>query len=215
MKRFKGICAVLIVLLISGRTLGGFTAEIGDAGDLLGTAQVTSGSGVLDTIYGTMTDGLDVDMYQIYIFDPGNFSAYASGPSGPDSQLFLFDQSGMGVEANDDASGVNLNAYLTAGNPYSPTTPGLYYIAISQYDIDPYSAGGLIFPTFPFTEVYGPTGPGGGSPVIAWSGTAWGTGREYQIEMEGASYAAPAPGAIVLAGLGISCVSWLRRRRTL
>ncbi len=215
MKRLKAICTVLIVMLVGGRALGGFTAEIGDAGDLLGTAQVTSGSGVLDTIYGTMADGSDVDMYQIYIFDPANFAAYASGPSGPDSQLFLFDQSGMGVEANDDATNLNLNAYLPAGNAYSPTTPGIYYIAISQYDIDPYSASGLIFPTYPFAEVYGPTGPGGGSPVIAWSGAVWGSGLEYQIEMTGASYAVPAPGAIVLAGLGISCVSWLRRRRKL
>jgi len=215
MKRFKAICTVLIVALVSGTTLGDITIESGDAGDLPGTAQVTAGSGLLDTIYGTI-NGADVDMYQIYIYDPASFSAYASGPTGPDSQLFLFDQSGMGIEANDDVSSLNLNAYLTAGNTYSPTTPGLYYIAISQYDIDPYSASGLIFPSFPYDGLYGPTEPGGGSPVTTWSGGfALGTDVEYQIEMVGASYAVPAPGAFVLGALGISCVSWLRRRRTL
>lgn len=209
MKKLISIFCVLTVAIAGGNVLGGWT-EVGDAGDLPGISQVVAGSGPLDTIFGVMNDQ-DVDMYQIYISDPTGFSAYAIGI---DPQLFLFDQSGMGVYANDDGGISGLNAFLPAGDTYSPTTPGKYYLAISAFNLDPYSASGLIFPSSPFGQVYGPTGPGGGNPVSYWSGTAY-SGGEYTIELTGASYVIPAPGAILLGGIGVGFVSWLRRRRTL
>ena len=210
MKKLISFCCILTVAIAGSNALGGWT-EVGDAGDLPGTAQVVTGGGPLDTIFGVMNNP-DADMYQIYISNPAGFSAYAIGN---DTQLFLFDQSGMGVYANDDGGISGFNAFLPAGDPSSPTTPGIYYLAVSQFNLDPYSAGGLIFPSSPFGQVFGPTGPGGGSPVSYWSG---GTGSQesgYQIELTGASYVIPAPGAILLGSIGLGLVNWLRRRRTL
>jgi hypothetical protein len=208
MKKLISVCCILTVAIAGSNALGGWT-EVGDAGDLPGTAQIVSGSGPLDTIFGVMN--FDADMYQIYISDPAGFSAYAIGV---DPQLFLFDQSGMGVYANDDGGISGLNAFLPAGNIYSPTTPGKYYLAISNFNLDAYSASGLIFPSSPFNQVFGPTGPGGGNPVSYWAGGT-GVGGEYTIELTGASYVIPAPGAILLGSIGLGLVNWLRRRRTL
>jgi hypothetical protein len=119
----------------------------------------------------------------------------------------------MGVYANDD-DGISLNSLLPAGNISSPTTPGKYYLAISRYNLDAYSASGLIFPSSPFNQVFGPSGPGGGNPVSYWSGSTFG-GGEYWIGLTGASYVIPAPGAILLGSIGLGLVNWLRRRRTL
>jgi hypothetical protein len=209
MKKLMAIFCILTVAIAGSNALGGWI-EIADAGDLPGTAQVVTGSGPLDTISGVMNNP-DVDMYQIYISNPAAFSAYASAS---DPQLFLFDQAGMGVYANDD-DGMTFNAFLPVGDPSSPTTPGIYYLAVSEWDLDPYSAGGLIFPSFPFNQVHGPTGLGGLNPVSSWSGFTGGQVSGYLIELTGASYVIPAPGAILLGSIGVGLVSWLRRRRTL
>jgi hypothetical protein len=205
MKKLIAICCILTVAIAGSNALGAWT-EVGDAGDLPGTAQVVTGSGTLDTIFGVMNDP-DVDMYQIYVSDPAGFSAYATGF---DPQLFLFDQSGLGVYGDDDSGG-GLNALLPAGNTYSPTTPGIYYLAISEFNLDPFSAGGAIFSGYPAAT---PTGPGSGSPVSSWSGGTWHVGGDYTIELTGAKYI-PAPGAILLGSIGVGLVGWLRRRRTL
>jgi hypothetical protein len=204
MNKFIMMCAMASFVACSATALGGWT-EIGDAGDLPGTAQVIAGDGPLLSITGTMNDP-DVDMYQICISDPAGFSAYATGW---DPQLFLFEQSGLGVYGDDD-SGSGLDALLPAGDIYSPTTPGTYYLAISEFNLDPFNVGGAIFSGYPAAT---PTGPGSGNPVSYWSGDTWGVGGDYVIELTGASYI-PAPGAILLGSIGVGLVSWLRRRRT-
>src|SRR5262245_62140467 len=81
-------------------------AEIGDAGDLPGTAQIAVGSNPLTQITGSL--GLmDGDLYRIHISSPSTFSATTVGAGGTliDSQLFLFDSAGMGIYANDDQIG--------------------------------------------------------------------------------------------------------------
>jgi hypothetical protein len=203
----KQISIIGVLLAVLGSPAFANWTEIGDAGDLPGTAQVVIGGGPLLSITGTMNDP-DVDMYQIYISDPVAFSAYATGF---DPQLFLFDQAGMGVYGDDDSGG-GFNALLPAGDLYSPTTPGIYYLAISEWNLDPFSAGGAIFFGFPAAT---PTGPGSGSPVSYWSGGTWGEGGEYRIDLTGAQNVIPAPGAILLGSIGVGCVNWLRRRRTL
>jgi len=211
MKKLIMICVVCALILASSEALGNWT-EIGDAGELPGTAQVVYGAGPLPTITGAYGAGAEgADMFQIKIVDPAGFSARSVAAG--DTQLYLFDAADMGVYANDDIP-ASLNSFLPPGDTYSPTTPGLYYLAITGAPRDPVSAGGLrIFPDQPWTAVHGPTGPGGGSPLSSWIGST-GAASEYIIELTGAAHI-PAPGAILLGGIGVCLVSWLRRRRTL
>ena len=55
--------------------------------------------------------------------------------------------------------------------------------------------------------------PGGG--MIAWSGSYYGMVHYGVTIMEPTGGYIPAPGAIVLGGIGVALVGWLRRRRAL
>jgi hypothetical protein len=188
--------------------------EIGDAGHLLGTAQSTNGAGSLTSIAGTLSSGTDVDLFRIYISSPAAFSASTIGGASFDTQLFLFNAGGFGVYANDDS--VGLLSRLPAGHANSPTSTGLYYLGISQYNRDPFSSGGLIFPSSPFTGVFGPTGPGGALPLNSWSGSS-GSGGGYTITLTGASFShtasLPAPASCLLLGSCLAGLAAWRRRK--
>jgi hypothetical protein len=189
--------------------------EDGDAGDLLGTAQSVSGGGALTAINGAIAAS-DADLYLISVLGGGVFSATTVGTVGTlsDTQLYLFDAGGMGVEGNDDFSGSIVRSALPAGG-LSPATAGLYYLAISTYNRDPVSGGLRIFPdTFP--GVYGPTGPGGGSPLSGWVNTTSAAGT-YRIELTGATFVTTAgvPEAsctLSLLGLAVFGLGVLRRK---
>jgi len=120
-------------------------AEVGDAGDLPGTAQLTVGTNPLTAITGAIGTSTDADMYRIHISNPAAFSATTVGTVGTlgDTQLFLFDLAGMGVYANDD--NVGTRSTLPAGNINGPTTVGDYFIVITSWDTDPTSVGGADF----------------------------------------------------------------------
>ncbi len=180
--------------------------EAGDAGFRLPTAQLTSGPGTLDTINGTMGNGSDVDLYQIYITEPSLFSATTSGGDSSndnefDAVLALFDAEGFGVYFNDDRAPGDGNAGLPSANPLGPQAPGFYYIAIFDDRSGALSGtassfNDLIFPfvSAPFTAVVGPTGPGGNAPLTNWAvdpelGAKPFSGAGYQIFMTGARFA--------------------------
>ncbi len=184
--------------------------EIGDAGSLPGTAQITIGGGPLTIISGNIFSSSDEDMYLINISNPAAFSATTVGTGGTafDTQLFLFDSTGLGVYTNDDA--VGLRSTLPAAHALGPALPGQYYLAISTFDNDPVSGAGLIFPnTFP--GVFGPTGPGGAAPITGWAGA--GSTGTYNIHLTGANFGVPVPGTVLLVATGLLGVGTLRRRR--
>ena len=119
------------------------------------------------------------------------------GSAGFDSQLWLFRidaGDGLGLLANDELADGSLSSRIvtpaTDGSGAAILVPGDYLLAITAYDNDPTSAGGLIFdvPAGSRTEVSGPDGPGGGDPHTGWTGTdslAPGV-YPYDIVLEGA-----------------------------
>ncbi|MBI3782567.1 MAG: hypothetical protein HY270_04115, partial [Deltaproteobacteria bacterium] len=180
-------------LLVASRVNAATWAETGDAGDLLASAQATMGCGSLTSIAGTK-EASGADLFQISITDPAAFSASTAGmATNSDTQLFLFDTTGLGIYANDDISSSNNRSTLPTTRPPGPTVAGTYYLAISQYNRDPASTGSqLIFPDTPFISVVGPTGAGGASPLSAWvanGGSAGTSSFTYTIDLTGAAFA--------------------------
>jgi len=170
--------------------------ELGDAGDRLHTAQAPCQPGPLTAISGTFGAG-DVDLYRIFVADPGSFSAATCGGSSLDTQLFLFDLNGLGVVGNDDtcaAQSTLTNALVTS--------PGVYYLGISEYNRDPASLGGAIFGTATSGQTP-PSGPGGALPLNGWAGPATSTGA-YTITLTGCTHAPAALSRLYGTGAGSS-----------
>jgi hypothetical protein len=161
--------------------------ETGDAGDLPTTAQVCAGSGPVSRIVGGLSTG-DVDMYAINICDVTAFSATTVGGSYVDTQLFLFDALGRGVTHNDeDPSGLYSQSTITGA--FVPG-PGVYYLAISEYDRDPVdSQERLLWLNEPFDTERAPDGAGAANPVDHWVGAD--NGGSYRIFLSGACFAGP------------------------
>jgi hypothetical protein len=192
--------------------------EAGDAGDLLATAQIPTGS--VTTITGTASTTTDLDLYKIFISDPTGFSAYVSGGDGSgdyDSAIALFDQNGVGVYANDDATGDNGQAGLPVDNSFGPRTSGIYYLAIFDDNTWPTSGNvstedHFIFPesTYPYTQILGPTGGGGAAPLTGWFsfGAPITLNESYSIALTGVS-AVPEPAVYVLLLGGLALISFI------
>lgn len=196
--------------------------EEGDAGSLPGGAQNTTGEGPLGALRGMLGIGFGQpdaeDMYWIRIDNPSQFSARTLSPGFAqfDSQLWLFRANGLGLLANDDApdseSGESLLLPLANdGTNARVDRPGLYLLAITIFNNDPFSKGGPIFTQDLRTEISGPDGPGGSLRIIGWSDNRGeGSGQlEYRIMLTGASFAnLPAPGV-----LGVFALAGLMKRR--
>jgi len=160
---------------------------------LPGSAQDLTGIGVTQ-IVGNLAFPLGVDMFRITITNFATFSAVTTGVSFgvPDTELFLFNASGLGVYANDDATGANTLSCLPSGgggNPCSstrpsgvgPTSDGTYYLAITRSENGPLSVGGEIFNILNSTDVVGPdTTMGGGSAVTGWDNNVF-TGPDFDL----------------------------------
>lgn len=201
--------------------------EMGDAGSLPSDAQtpMSPGDGPIAIINGNLTGdpgGRGVpdfeDVYRIVIKDFENFSAFivpnVSGATTFDTQLFLFDEFGLGILGNDDVAGASPNGesgfgnMATDGSGAAVTQNGVYFLAISGAGNAPLNP--LDEPIFNFADPFEVSGPDGSFPpeLFNWSGP--GAIGEYTIQLTGASFL-PAPGAaglLALAGLSVT-----RRRR--
>ncbi len=200
--------------------------EVGDAGDLLSTAQEPEGNGPLRNIRGTVSTNADIDLYKIFISDPTTFSASVTSATGNfDSVLALFNSGGFGVYGNDDAKLGDSGAGLPAGSLLGPQAPGWYYLAVFGLDTTPTSGNGTtpdhyIAPntSSPFTSVLSASGPGGASPLSGWApvlpGDVVTINEDYRLRLSGVSVVPePETYAMLLAGLGLMGAI-ARRRKT-
>ena len=184
---------VLLTVLLVGFVIGfSSTApastwtELGDAEMLPGSAQEVIGVGPLDSISGSFVENDVVDMYKIYIENSNVFYAdviQTAGPSPWSHQLFLFDSNGVGIFGNDNTTG---GAYLPS---FSSLGPGVYYLATSQYNIDPGSIEGAIFPGTGGQLVWAVNN----SPVVGWGGTYSPRQASYKVRLSGVEFIAPVP----------------------
>jgi len=160
--------------------------EVGDAGQTLATANITTGSGPLTRINGTIGNaGQDADIYCIRITNRATFTASTVGQTTLDTELFLFDSTGRGVAFNDDLPGGTVTQSRITGQ-FVPAA-GLYYLAIAGYNYKPASASGNIWLDMPFAAERAPDGPGAAGVLTGWSGADTVTGA-YSIVLTGASF---------------------------
>jgi hypothetical protein len=210
---------VLCVCLLTTTPAAASFIEIGDAGDLPATANMTGGVGPLTTILGNLTAAdpfdavLDVDMFGIYISDPAAFSAStvaAVGMNVDDPQLFLFTSTGVGVLMNDDDPSGMSGAQSAIGALPLGFLAGLYFLAIGWWDNEPVSA--LFDLIFDATTSL----PAVSDPVAGWNLDVLlriDVPTAYEIDLTGAlpSTAIPEPALMTMALVGAAAL--LRRQR--
>lgn len=184
MNALRVLACVVALALVPRPACGSVYAEVGDAPPLA-PGQTTRGIGALEKIHGALSDTMDVDVYAIFIANPAAFSATAVDGAGFDTQLFLFrGPLGAAVAHDDDTPpGGIFQSTLT---PLVPPIPGLYYLAISEFNRDPVAPGGLlIWANDPVNTERAPDGPGGAGPWTGWTGSGDGDFGEYWITLTG------------------------------
>jgi hypothetical protein len=177
--------------LTTGSSLA--ASEVGDTGELPATAQEVGPAGPLHAIDGNISGLTDRDVYKICLTSGPDFSASTIGNAGFDTQLFLLNSEGKAVYANDDIGDPSLPprvSRLPAGSLLGPQTPGVYYLAISAFNVDPNGDAGALFMTAS-TGVVGPARVGGNRPMTGWFGTASTPGGAYKIDLTGAESCIP------------------------
>ena len=199
------------------------------AGDSLATAQITYSSSfeTLDRITGDLTASLtdpnggnpvyQVDLFKIRVADVSIFSAWTTGQTAFDTQLFLIDRDGQGVYSNDD-NGLDLLSLLPAASALGPLSADVYYLAIAFSGfmaLD--TAGTSLFMSGGSTDVLG--GDAASGPLAGWVDSLGGnlseTPYSYEIALAGATNAElPEPGAIALAAVALGAAGMARRRKT-
>jgi hypothetical protein len=190
--------------------------EVGDTGDVPGTAQHATGSGVLTEIIGAVSAepfSLDlVDLYALFIPDPSAFSADTGDGSDPnllqDPVLYLFDHAGRGVSMNDDGPFPPQSALGALPLGFGP---GFYYLAISFAGVTPVDAlSNDIFDAFGSLAVLS------NQPLHGWIGAPLtqntAIAGDYDIALAGALFV-PEPGSLLLVAIALLAGSTRRMRR--
>jgi hypothetical protein len=227
--RLSRVSVILTVLVAAHCAAWGATVTASGAGPLLSSAENLSGI-FLTEIRGSLTTDLNsVSVFEIDILNASDFSALTvnAGPFGiPDTELFLFDSTGAGVDFNDDLSGADTLSCLPSAdsaNPCSvsapglgPVSPGIYYLAIARSADGPLdAASNEIFTNVLTTDVVGPNL--GVGPLAGWDNGAFSQPNfdlvNYDIILTGTT---PEPAtwtlaAAALLGLGLFQRKLLRR----
>ncbi len=138
--------------------------------------------------------------------------------------LALFDNNGIRVYTNDADIVDDLNSKLPANHALGPQSAGDYYLAISDNDRAALSGTAsfiddIIFPlpASPYTQIFGPTGNGGNFPLAGWGSLQSDVplNASYGINLTGAEFVVPIPGAIWLflsSSIGLLCI---RKKRSM
>jgi hypothetical protein len=184
-------CTGLAVLLLASTASAQSWGEVGDAGDLIATAQSTTGSGPLNTITGHLLTDTDVDIFCITVTNPTTFSACLLCTAQADPSLWLFRANGTGVALNDLCQ-----ASCKQIPPGFVSTAGTYYLAVSPEGHQAQSAGGAMWLTGLFTGVRAPDGAGAAGSLTGWSGPGVATLANYTINLNGAGYCSGATPAL-------------------
>ncbi len=197
----------------------------GSAGELPASAEIVSGSDVLDAISGTVSiaDGISLgDIFRIFISDADEFSVSTlftqPGTNNFDTQIFLFDSNGLGIATNDDAADSAQSFLSSDSAPLSSLVAGVYYVLIEgagRYPVD--AAGNLIFSNLlGGADADGVYGANAGAGVFtALTGNS-SEGGAYSLVFTGAEFIAiPEPSTLALLGVTalMLCRAWWRRNR--
>jgi hypothetical protein len=163
-------------LCLGGRAFAGIIAA-NNAGALPASAEDLSLLFPTE-ITGTLDFPNGVSMFKIELSAPV-FSAITVLPPAhgvPDTELFLFDSTGVGVYMNDEMTFSNTQSCLPslAGNPcpsvrngVGPASDGVYYLAITRSANLPVGAHGELFAPLLSTDVAGPVL---NDPITGWDG---------------------------------------------
>ncbi len=184
-------------LLVSGSVAAMPYYEMGDAGETLDTAAVTTGYGDLTSITGYLDDlggGTDdIDLYKIYIADTALFSVEVESNLSIDNDgmLFLFDAAGALV-AHDDDSGPGYIPLFDSG-------------VLAGYDAGTYYLGFDLYDTWPHFDSSGELSYWHRDPDPFQVG-------EYTLYLSGARFSVPEPSTWLLLGAGVVGLAAMRRR---
>jgi PEP-CTERM motif len=196
-----------------------------NAGSSIATAEDLTAADPTEIVGALSGDPNDVAIFQIFIWEPLNFSAMTvdAGAFGiPDTVLSLFDSTGVGIYLNDDISGGNtlscISTISQVTNPCptsgAPLPVGKYYLAISEsanYPIDGFS-NEIFMPTLS-TDLASAVST---NPLAGWDGNSFTSPDtdlvNYDIVLTGTT---PEPGTWLLTagGIGVLLVAARRRRR--
>jgi hypothetical protein len=142
--------------------------EVGDAGNLVATAQATVGAGAITQINGSLPLSDDVDLYCVRLNSvppAGTPIVQLTCLAQQSPNVWLFDAAGNGVFTNETCA-LGSKTLLA---PSVSMTPGIYYVGVSYYNRNAISAGGNIWiPAVPGQRT--PDGPGAAQPLSGWAG---------------------------------------------